>query len=253
MTINNSSFQKFKKNQKKKRALTPVILGGLSIIFVGAGLTLLYLWGKGVDSNLLSFMYTDTPTFTASPTNLPPTNTSTPSPVPSETQIPTGTLPATAADPFTYEVQSGDSLFSIAEEFFVDYINIMAMNGLTNESVLFVGDKLIIPNPDMEYPTATGFPEGATEIEYFVLPGDTGRIIADKFFSTLEEIEAATRLFLDDDAFDINLLFPGQIIFVPINIVTPIPTLEPTVEVTAESTEVVTETSSDTETLAPIP
>jgi LysM repeat protein len=232
MTFNDSSFRDYKKNQKKKQSLAPLIMGGFAIIFIGIGFTLIFLWNKGADSNLLAFLNTETPTNTPSPTDLPPTETPTATLIPSETPLPTETLPPTPAEPFAYVVQSGDSLFLIAEEFLVDYISIMVMNGLTNESVLFVGDELIIPNPDMEFPTATPYPEGATEIEYFVLPGDTGKIIADKFFSTLEDIEAATILFLGDDSFDINLLYPGQIIIVPVNITTPVPTFAPTETVT---------------------
>lgn len=116
-----------------------------------------------------------------------------------------------------------------------DYLIIMVLNGLTNETALAlnVGDELLIPNPDMEFPTPSPLPpnlgRGAI-IEYFVLPGDSILIIAEKFLTTVEAIIAA------NDLEDPNAIFPGQILRVPIRLITPTfgpsPTPPPTLPAT---------------------
>jgi spore germination protein len=124
-------------------------------------------------------------------------------------------------------------LDSIAQEFGVDYVAIMLLNGLTYDDVLFIyaGDILRIPNPDMGFPTPTALPpnlgRGAI-IQYFVLPGDSLRVIAERFLTTVDAIIEANEF--DDPDF----IAPGQLIDVPVNLITPTfgppntPTLTPT-------------------------
>ena len=112
----------------------------------------------------------------------------------------------------------------------------MLLNGLTYESILYAGDSLTIPNPDMERPTSTplppNLPRGAV-IEYFVLPGDTLQLIAEEFLSTVERIIDENEL--EDDT---TPIFPGQILRIPYYIVTPTfgPSPTPTTEVTPTPT-----------------
>jgi LysM repeat protein len=90
---------------------------------------------------------------------------------------------------------------------------------------------LIIPNPDMGFPTPTPLPpnlgRGAI-IQYFVLSGDSLRSIAERFLTTVDAIIAA------NDFEDPDSIFPGQTINVPVNLLTPTfgppntPTLTPT-------------------------
>lgn len=67
-----------------------------------------------------------------------PSPTPTPSPTPSPTATP-------APTPFVYVVRSGDTLFAIANRFGVTIDQITAANGITRQSVLKVGQHLVIP------------------------------------------------------------------------------------------------------------
>jgi hypothetical protein len=76
----------------------------------------------------------------------------------------------------------------------------------------------------MEMPTATPIPNTAagTRITYMVLPGDGLGLIANKWNSTIDAIVRANPDVLPDG--DETLLFPGMLLVVPINLVTPVPT-----------------------------
>ncbi|MEX2143002.1 MAG: LysM peptidoglycan-binding domain-containing protein [Anaerolineales bacterium] len=192
------------------------LLAWLSVLLLAAGLFFTGSWVSGGGPGAL--FPSDTPT---------PTPTYTPSNTPTITLTPTPTLiPATptASAPFAYLVQSGDTITSISANFGLDLVNgpiiIMLLNGLNNDSVLNVGQELIIPNPDMEIPTPTALPENlrrGDEIQYFVLPGDTLDAIAVEFFSTVDAIIAA------NDLDNPNAIFAGQLLIVPVNLVTPTP------------------------------
>jgi LysM repeat protein len=227
------SYQTYKKSRRRRQNL-PVIILVIAVIVMIVGIFMIYLSLSG-GAGRISLFVSPTPSATASATPLPPTETPTITPVPSETPIPSETPLPTPAEPFVYTVQSGDSLFSIAEQFGVDYVAIMLLNGLTNDDAvsLFPGDVLTIPNPDMGFPTPTPLPanlgRGAI-IKYFVLSGDSLRTIAEEFLTTVEDIIDANE-FDDPDA-----IYPGQIINVPVNLITPTfgppntPTLTPTDE-----------------------
>jgi LysM repeat protein len=172
----------------------PLLTGGMAILFIAIGATLMYMWIQGAGLEL-TFLATDTPTYTPSPT---PT--------------------MTASAPFNYLVESGDTLVLIAEKFGVDYLTIMVLNGLTNDSVLFVGDQLVIPNPGMEFPTPTPLPPNlgrGAKVQYFVMPGDSIKLIAEKMLSTIDGIID------ENDLEDPNAIFPGQILIVPYRLITP--------------------------------
>ena len=130
-----------------------------------------------------------------------------------------------------YEVQSGDTIDSLAIRFGVEAHVIMAYNGLTFDSILYVGDQLLIPPPGAEMPTPTPYTTArGVVIDYFVLPGDSIKSIAEKFLTTVEAIIAA------NDLEDPNNIYPGQIIKVPIWLITPTFGPSPTVEGAATPT-----------------
>jgi LysM repeat protein len=100
---------------------------------------------------------TPTPTPTRTPT---PTASPTPSPSPEATASPTATLtpeatptptptPTPEPPPFVeYEVQSGDTLSSIAQTFGTTIDELVRLNGLASQDVIIsVGQKLLVPNP----------------------------------------------------------------------------------------------------------
>ena len=167
------SYKSYKRSRDRRKNL-PVIILVIAVIVMIVGIFLIYLSLSGA-AGRISLFTSSTPTATFTATPPPPTETPTPSPIPSETPIPTETPLPTPAEPFEYTVESGDSLFTIAEKIGVDYVAIMLLNGLTNDDILFVGDVLVIPNPDMGFPTPTSVPPNlarGTVIQYFVLSGD---------------------------------------------------------------------------------
>ncbi len=84
------------------------------------------------------------------------------------------------------------------------------------------GQKILVPPPNMQAPTttpiSTNVPPG-TIVDYMVLPGDTLGAIAFKFNSTVEEIVKQNKL---ANANDIKA---GDILKIPVNIATPVPTV----------------------------
>lgn len=228
---NRPSYKSYKEARERRQKYGPLILGGAAIILVVVGILLIFMWTRGAK---FSFGPADTatPTLTATNTLPPPTETATATLQPTETATPTETFTPTPSAPFDYVVQSGDTLTTIAENFGVDYVAIMLLNNLNYESLLYVGDTLTIPNPDMGIPTATPLPtnllSGAV-IDYFVLPGDSIQTIADEFLSTTARIISANEL--EDD----ETIYPGQILKVPIYIVVPTfgPSATPTLDETA--------------------
>jgi lysozyme len=192
-------------------------LGAVSLLLVAGGLLVTTNWVRAGGPGALFPSDTPTPTMTYTP-SLTPTITNTP------TLTPLPSTP-TASAPFEYTVALGDTITSIAEKFNVDFIIIMLLNGLNNDSVLNVGQVLTIPDPNMPIPTPTLLPAGlgrGDEILYFVLRGDTVAAIAVQFFSTEDAIIEANELT------DPNAIFVGQLLIVPVNLITATPGPSPT-------------------------
>lgn len=197
-------------------------LGALAAVLVLSGSYLTVNWFRSGGLGSISLFASDTPTPTETPT---PSNTPTITPTPTVTETPTLEPTPTASSPFLYTVELDDTLSGIAEKFDVEFIIIMALNGLSNESVLFVGQELIIPDPNTRLPEPTPIPEGlprGAEIDYLVLPGDTLASIAAAFLSTEDAIIDA------NDLDNPNQIFIGQLLKVPINLITPTPGPSPT-------------------------
>ena len=210
--------------RKRRQNTGPFLIGGLAIILLAVGVVILIMWLRGGEIPAISFLATETPTATVTNTatatvTVTPTATNTQTP----TDTPTVTLTPTASGPFVYVVEENDNLFSIAEKFGIDVLVLMALNNLTYDSVIRVGDELLIPPPDLELPTETPLPDGASgTIEYTVKSGDTLEGIAVRFNSTVEAIIE------ENEGLDnANEIFIGQVLIVPVNIATPLPTSTP--------------------------
>jgi len=210
--------------RKRRQNTGPFLIGGLAIILLAVGVVILIMWLRGGEIPAISFLATETPTATVTNTatatvTVTPTATNTQTP----TDTPTVTLTPTASGPFIYVVEENDNLFSIAEKFGIDVLVLMALNNLTYDSVIRVGDELLIPPPDLELPTETPLPDGASgTIEYTVKSGDTLEGIAVRFNSTVEAIIE------ENEGLDnANEIFIGQVLIVPVNIATPLPTSTP--------------------------
>lgn len=224
---------------RKKQKLGPYIVGGIAILLAIVGIVLLviYLTGGGSGISLFSTR-TPTPTETPTPTPVTPTATATITPTITNTPEPTNT--STPSGPFEYQVQEGDNCTSIAEEFEVDIEVLLALNNLTGNCFIQPGETILIPTSEQELPTPTPLPTDiapGTLIEYTVRPGDTLIGLAEQFNSTVERIIEETNEYRRDNDLeeieDNNDLFFGDVLVIPVYIVTPVPTSTSTPVATA--------------------
>ncbi len=219
--------RKLIESYKRKQQMLPFIIWGLALVLVIVGVVLLIVWLVGPEKPKFSFFASSTPTSTATftPTDIPPTATFTITSTVTET--PTVTITPTRAGPIEYTVLDGDTCFDIATTYEIDIMVLLAINNFDPGSCpIQPGDKIIIPAPNQELPTATPWPTNlprGSKLTYIVQFGDTLDLIADKFYSTVEDIMELNKLE------NSNQIFAGQVLEVRVNLVTPIPTLPATV------------------------
>jgi LysM repeat protein len=173
-------------------------------------------------------------------------------------KIPTATLPANLPEPLiiegmptrvaqqvsgdTYVVESGDSLYAIADKLGTTVDELKELNGLTNNE-LSVGQVLRIPGDassgtpsptpekretppreptegteDIATPAARATP-GEGQGEYTVQSGDNANDIALRFGVTVEELAAANNTTVDD----LRSLEVGDVLIIPAASSTPAP------------------------------
>lgn len=217
-----------KSYRKRRMARGPLLVyGAIALVVIGVIVIIIYFMGGSGTSPLSGMFATDTPTATATFT---PTNTSTPTMTATITETPTITFTPTPSEPFPYTLIEGDTLQAVAEKFnlgndgvllLLEYNPIIVENG----GVYFVGQTIIVPIPGTTLATSTPIPVDlprGTRVEYSVLPGDTLAGIAAKFNSLEDDIIRA------NDIEDANALFVGQVLEIPVNLVTPTATLPPT-------------------------
>ncbi len=98
----------------------------------------------------------------------------------------------------TYTVKSGDSLWSIANQFGVTVAALKDANSLTS-NLLSIGQVLLIPSSN-----------NITPVNYTVKSGDSLWSIANRFNTTVDAIKSLNNL-------TTNLLSVGQILKIPSN------------------------------------
>ncbi len=236
---------------KRRQQMGPFVVGGLAILLIAIGIVVLVLWLTGGDGPKFEFSLfaTETPTPTLTFT---PTATNTATSTSTETATPTITFTPTPSAPFEYTVQEGEYLSTIVEKFELGddgLALIVLLNPYNSNSTsgdfsidpttlgVFIGQKIIIPNPGMPLPSATPIPADlarGTKIKYTIQANDTIAGIAAKFNSTEEDIIKENKLE------NTNLIYIGQILIIRVNLVTPTNTLAPTVTPGATITPTVT-------------
>ena len=219
--------QEIIESYKKRQQTMPVIIGGLAGLLIVGGVVLLILWLSGPNKPALPFLTTETPTptltYTATP--VPPTDTPTSTPTVTPTSLPTET--ATPSGPFEYTIVEGDYCQKIADQFGTVVKALVLLNpALGSNCNIRVGDKILIPQPGAILPTDTPIPQNikaGTLVEYSIEPGDTIGKIAGKFNSDPDKIMTTNKLK------DANLIYVGQVLKIPVNIVTVVPTRPATI------------------------
>ena len=86
--------------------------------------------------------------------------------------------PPPVQDYITYVVQPGDTLSGIAARYGTTYQTLAALNGITNPNLIYAGQTIRIPE------------DGSSTARYYTIqPGDTLNGIAQKFGTTVSELQ----------------------------------------------------------------
>ena len=133
---------------------------------------------------------------TATPTSQPGVPTHTPTPIPT-------TPPGTSGATVVHVVQRGENLFRIALRYNTTVEAIAAANGISNPQLIYVGQKLTIPQGESTTPPSGG---GRTHV---VQPGENLFRIALRYGTTAQAIAAANNLP------NIHLIYVGQVLRIP--------------------------------------
>lgn len=243
--------------RKKRQQAGPMAIGIVSALFILAGLTIIVLSfttqparPDGTPKPRWNPFASDTPTPTATFT---PTTTPTITNTPTETPAPTETLTPTPDKPYLYKVQEGDTLYGIIESkglgpeglILIYMLNPYQVDSRTGKTtginpqtgIIYPGQEILLPPPGMEIPTPTPWPydvPAGTRILYMVLPGDSLELIAQKCNSTVDAIVKVNKNILKEGAK--SIIYPGQLLIVPVNLVRPLSTATPSPTPTASLT-----------------
>lgn len=229
-----SLLHSYRRRERASKAVPVVLL----IILLVAIIALVLLWGLGkLDGKAWKVFATDTLT----PTNTDvPTATPTMTPTVEPTEVPpTATMGPTATldGPFAYVVQPDEFCWDIAVKFNVDPDDLSYVNEWPDgQCIVNVGQEIKVPPPWFKRPTATPFPDDTapgTLIEYRAQSGATLRSVAQYFYSTVDRIVLETNRYRQREGITIFLnadsaLQVGELLIVPVNVVTKTPTTTPT-------------------------
>ncbi len=234
-----SMLASYRKKQRSSK-LAFIILAGLLVL---AGLVLIVLWATGnLGGGGMQLFATKTPTPTSTATPTPVTPTSTPTITPTMTETPTITPTGTPDGPFDYVVQDDEYCSTIADKFGADLEVLLFLNNMqTTGCLIHVGDTIKVPAPWQRMPTATPIPlTFRGTIDYYVESGATLASVAKYFNSTVARIVAETNVYNRANSLteitENSPLQIGQLLRVPVNIVTPVPTATATRTMTPSPT-----------------
>ncbi len=221
----------YRKKQNQSWQNIAMFVGAALLIILGAALLITWLTGAKIEIGGIFASKTPTPTITYTPSPVPPTATITFTPteaIPTDTPAPSPT--PTRSGAVIYIAEENDTFASIAERFDMDIFTLLVYNAgedrlnldMSNP-ILFVGDDVLVPAPGATVPTPTPIPFDVLvgfRVEYMVRPGDSVGSIAYQLRSTVDDILEYNELE------DPNAIYPGQILLVRVNLVTPEPTEE---------------------------
>ena len=222
----------YRKRQNQSWQNILLFVGTVLLIILGSAFLIFWLTGTRVDIGAIFASKTPTPTVTFTPSPVPPTATITLTPTETEpSTTPEPSLIPTHSEAFLYYAAEDDTFFSIAERYGIDLFTLLVYNAeegrldldLSNP-ILGVGDEVLVPAPGATVPTPTPIPFDVLpgfRVEYMIRPGDSLGSIAYDLRSTVDDI-----LTYNEDLEDPNSIFPGQILIVRVNLVTPVPTDE---------------------------
>jgi LysM repeat protein len=219
---------------RKRQHMLPFVVGGLAVLLVAVGIIILIVWFTGSNPPSISLFATETPTPTNTATQTPVTPTVTPTETATITITATVTETLTPTGPFEYTVKDKDTCWDIATSFKVQLEVLLAINNFGAGCPIKPGDKILIPVAGQELPTETPIPSDiakGTKIQYTIKVGDTLAAIASRFRSTAEAIMQATNDYNQKNNLpawkDAAKIYAGQILVIPIGIVTPTSTRQP--------------------------
>jgi hypothetical protein len=223
-----NSYRK-KQNQSWQNIL--LFVGTGLLIILGAAFLIFWLTDTRPNIGNIFASKTPTPTITFTPSPVPPTATITLTPtetVPTDTTTPSPT--PTRSGAVIYIAEEDDTFSSIAELFDISIFTLLWYNAgedrlnldLSNP-ILYVGDEVLVPAPGATVPTPSPIPYDVLpgfRVEYMVRPGDSVGSIAYALRSTVDDILTY------NDLEDPDAIYPGQLLYVRVNLVTPAPTDE---------------------------
>jgi LysM repeat protein len=221
----------YRKRQSQSWSNIALFVGTALLIILGAAFLIFSLTGRKISFGSIFSSKTPTPTMTFTPSPIPPTPTISLTPtesLPSDTPAPSPS--PTRSGAVIYIAEENDTFASIAERFDMDIFTLLYYNAGEDRlnldwanPILFVGDEVLVPAPGATVPTPTPIPFDVLpgfRVEYQVRPGDSVGSIAVLLRSTVDDILVYNEL---DDP---DAIFPGQILLVRVNLVTPVPTEE---------------------------
>lgn len=212
--------------------MMPFFVGVLAVLLVVIGIAILVIWFTGPNRPAIALFASPTPTATLTFTPTPTVPTATPTLTATEAPTATVTISPTPSGPFEYTVKEGDTCWDIAANFKIDVMVMLALNNFApNTCPIQANQKILIPSPDQELPTATPLPANipaGTKIEYIVQLNDSLVGIAAKFNTTTQAIMAVK----DNNLTDQSKLIAGQKLIIPVNLITRTPTKAPTATLT---------------------
>ena len=123
------------------------------------------------------------------------------------------TVPTASQAPTSYTVQSGDTVFAIAQRFGLATVDVLSWNGLGWRSVIHPGQTLMLSAPVAAAPAEAPAPAPAAESSsaaaiHTVVAGDTIFAIAQRHGTTVDAVLAANGMEQG------SIIYPGQRIIV---------------------------------------